>query len=191
MVTKEILEFCSEIDSNTSPVCVQVMPVDGVRHGYCFTDVPAFATENGGTVQFGWVIWECPRVAQEAEFHACWVSSEGKCVDIVPKQDGETTILFLPDSKRVFEHKSVSNIQKALIDNEYTKRWLIIARKKDEIRAKYFKDDKVDSLAASLEFTKWLSTIWMRPINPGRNDPCPCGSGRKYEKCCGRLIQNC
>ncbi|HEV2490873.1 MAG TPA: SEC-C metal-binding domain-containing protein [Candidatus Acidoferrales bacterium] len=20
----------------------------------------------------------------------------------------------------------------------------------------------------------------------GRNDPCPCGSGKKYEKCCGR-----
>jgi hypothetical protein len=19
---------------------------------------------------------------------------------------------------------------------------------------------------------------------PGRNDPCPCGSGRKYKKCC-------
>lgn len=23
---------------------------------------------------------------------------------------------------------------------------------------------------------------------PGRNDPCPCGSGRKYKKCCGRLV---
>ena len=21
---------------------------------------------------------------------------------------------------------------------------------------------------------------------PGRNDPCPCGSGLKYKKCCGR-----
>lgn len=21
--------------------------------------------------------------------------------------------------------------------------------------------------------------------NPGRNDPCPCGSGKKYKKCCG------
>jgi len=23
-------------------------------------------------------------------------------------------------------------------------------------------------------------------MNPGRNDPCPCGSGRKYKHCCGR-----
>jgi uncharacterized protein YecA (UPF0149 family) len=24
----------------------------------------------------------------------------------------------------------------------------------------------------------------------GRNDPCPCGSGKKYKKCCGRAIVN-
>jgi len=24
------------------------------------------------------------------------------------------------------------------------------------------------------------------PSKPGRNDPCPCGSGKKYKKCCGR-----
>jgi hypothetical protein len=23
--------------------------------------------------------------------------------------------------------------------------------------------------------------------NPGRNDPCPCGSGKKYKRCCGAL----
>jgi uncharacterized protein YecA (UPF0149 family) len=22
-------------------------------------------------------------------------------------------------------------------------------------------------------------------VAPGRNDPCPCGSGKKYKKCCG------
>ena len=25
----------------------------------------------------------------------------------------------------------------------------------------------------------------MAASTPGRNDPCPCGSGRKYKKCCG------
>jgi uncharacterized protein len=24
-----------------------------------------------------------------------------------------------------------------------------------------------------------------RAVTPGRNDPCPCGSGKKYKKCCG------
>ena len=24
----------------------------------------------------------------------------------------------------------------------------------------------------------------------GRNDPCPCGSGKKYKKCCGSNVQD-
>lgn len=27
----------------------------------------------------------------------------------------------------------------------------------------------------------------MQPVKVGRNDPCPCGSGKKYKKCCGEL----
>ncbi|MFP4661975.1 MAG: preprotein translocase subunit SecA [Halanaerobiales bacterium] len=26
----------------------------------------------------------------------------------------------------------------------------------------------------------------VKPEEPGRNDPCPCGSGKKYKRCCGR-----
>jgi uncharacterized protein YecA (UPF0149 family) len=25
---------------------------------------------------------------------------------------------------------------------------------------------------------------YVRPASPGRNDPCPCGSGKKYKNCC-------
>jgi len=27
-----------------------------------------------------------------------------------------------------------------------------------------------------------------KPKKVGRNEPCPCGSGMKYKKCCGKLI---
>ena len=30
------------------------------------------------------------------------------------------------------------------------------------------------------------STTIRKPKKFGRNDPCPCGSGKKYKKCCGR-----
>lgn len=30
------------------------------------------------------------------------------------------------------------------------------------------------------------SKIVVKEKKPGRNDPCPCGSGKKYKKCCGR-----
>ena len=30
------------------------------------------------------------------------------------------------------------------------------------------------------------STTIRKEKKIGRNDPCPCGSGKKYKKCCGR-----
>ncbi|MDO5147433.1 MAG: SEC-C metal-binding domain-containing protein [Eubacteriales bacterium] len=30
------------------------------------------------------------------------------------------------------------------------------------------------------------STTIVKPPKIGRNDPCPCGSGKKYKKCCGK-----
>ena len=30
------------------------------------------------------------------------------------------------------------------------------------------------------------SNTVIKPPKVGRNDPCPCGSGKKYKKCCGR-----
>ena len=29
----------------------------------------------------------------------------------------------------------------------------------------------------------------MKVAKPGRNDPCLCGSGKKYKKCCGALSE--
>ncbi|MFV0361660.1 MAG: SEC-C metal-binding domain-containing protein, partial [Suipraeoptans sp.] len=31
-----------------------------------------------------------------------------------------------------------------------------------------------------------LSTTIIKDKKIGRNDPCPCGSGKKYKKCCGK-----
>lgn len=30
------------------------------------------------------------------------------------------------------------------------------------------------------------SRMFIRETTTGRNDPCPCGSGKKYKKCCGK-----
>lgn len=34
-----------------------------------------------------------------------------------------------------------------------------------------------------------LSTTVVKGPKIGRNDPCPCGSGLKYKKCCGKNVQ--
>jgi preprotein translocase subunit SecA len=43
--------------------------------------------------------------------------------------------------------------------------------------------DLVTQAAAAIEKAKPARS----PIKVGRNEPCPCGSGKKYKQCCGRF----
>jgi preprotein translocase subunit SecA len=43
--------------------------------------------------------------------------------------------------------------------------------------------DVVSEAAAAVEKAKPVRT----GPKVGRNDPCPCGSGKKYKQCCGRI----
>lgn len=47
--------------------------------------------------------------------------------------------------------------------------------------------DNILSRERRKEITKKqrLSGTIIKEKEPGRNDPCPCGSGKKYKKCCG------
>ena len=39
-------------------------------------------------------------------------------------------------------------------------------------------------------YKEWKSSkIFVAEKKVGPNDPCPCGSGKKYKKCCGRLAE--
>jgi uncharacterized protein len=44
---------------------------------------------------------------------------------------------------------------------------------------KHFLERRADDVAEGGAFIR-------RGAKTGRNDPCPCGSGRKYEQCCAR-----
>ncbi len=39
----------------------------------------------------------------------------------------------------------------------------------------------------SAQLAKQTGTIRREQVKVGRNDPCPCGSGKKYKKCCGEV----
>jgi uncharacterized protein len=56
-------------------------------------------------------------------------------------------------------------------------------------------NERLDALAAGIWGVYALRQVWRslgprvdpirKPAEPGRNDPCPCGSGKKYKKCHG------
>ncbi len=81
-------------------------------------------------------------------------------------------------------------------------RWLgldIIARSDDpatvEFEARYLRQGRVDAIHEISRFVceqgQWLYTDGeqrpptFKPWKPGRNEDCPCGSGRKFKRCCG------
>lgn len=46
--------------------------------------------------------------------------------------------------------------------------------------------DKAAGITKEMNLLKKAQQVPKTPVvEPGRNDPCPCGSGKKYKKCCG------
>jgi hypothetical protein len=58
------------------------------------------------------------------------------------------------------------------------------ADKKDEVRPDVTFDLPPEELPALPAYTP--PKPYIAPPKLGRNDPCPCGSGKKYKKCCGK-----
>jgi len=52
-----------------------------------------------------------------------------------------------------------------------------------DMREYFRRLDNMSKAEVEREIEKALAEI-RGILNPGRNDPCPCGSGKKFKKCC-------
>ena len=57
-------------------------------------------------------------------------------------------------------------------------------QKLSDLAAKARGTDDMEAEEELLEKTEKVEPIQAGDA-PGRNDPCPCGSGKKFKKCCG------
>ena len=95
-------------------------------------------------------------------------SSLKKEIDIKNVED-DTQIDLDVDLEKLF-----FNMHKAEADHLYTlPEWdnLLSEERRDQIHREYKKSKTI-----------------VKGKTPGRNDPCPCGSGKKYKKCCGAVV---
>jgi len=108
----------------------------------------------------------------------------------------EAYFLFLDDNKFIKKGemlaRNVIKLEKAMIDAfEDPSNWGMAKSlfmpaldmgidldDKDEID-KYIQNYNMDRI-------KEYNETVVKPFQIGRNDPCPCGSGKKYKKCCGK-----
>jgi hypothetical protein len=107
-ITKGIQKLARQIDSKSETKQVPVQPGEDCSPGSCFDNVRAVVRRRGGSTQLGWCMREQTGVYVEGEFHAVWRSPEGFLIDVTPRADGLTTILFLPDTNASYQGEDVA-----------------------------------------------------------------------------------
>lgn len=95
-ITEELKAFCIDL-CWSEPAFIPVQPDQDGMYGFCNLTVVEKIKKEGGKPVHGWTIWEWPGVFWTAEFHMVWEDSNGDLIDVTPKPDGETSILFLRD----------------------------------------------------------------------------------------------
>ncbi len=155
---------------------VRVRTGSGDRPRDCYVNVRNRVQREGkGKMQLGWAVWQHSHIFIEAEAHAVFNPEDGNpWIDCTPHDmpDGSRAreILFLPNDSATYDLNSVPGIDVTLPQS--------VARQVMQIDAEAF---------------GLLSEV-MQPQRPalakgekiGRNDLCPCGSDKKYKKCCGK-----
>ncbi|MDD5311824.1 MAG: SEC-C domain-containing protein [Dehalococcoidia bacterium] len=177
-----------EIDSTQTPIYIPVRPVPKAKMNECFGSVLNHISLHGGRIQYGWIIWEeLQKRFLEAEFHAVWVSPSGEFVDIMPKIDKENTILFMPDSKRIYKGQLIENRRKLLVISDLILEWLWFGHNCHSIKEKHFENGKLNEIAANAELVQWMNFVKKNGVPIfSRSGSCPCGSGKKLKLCHGR-----
>jgi len=102
-ITNSILKLARQLDATGTLAYVVVEPREGCLLNGCFDNVRRLVARQGGSIQHGWKISEQPQVYVEAAFHAVWRSLDGSLIDVTPRADEQTRILFLPDFKKVWD----------------------------------------------------------------------------------------
>lgn len=95
-ITESLRDFCVDL-CWSEPAFIPVQSDQEGMYGFCNLTVAEKIKKDGGKPVHGWTIWEWPGVFWTAEFHMVWETPNGDLIDVTPKPDGETSILFLRD----------------------------------------------------------------------------------------------
>ena len=82
----------------------------------------------------------------------------------------------------------VKTLQRMVIeDPEKTKAEELERRRKTEQSMRYQKSESEASVESQADANVKAAPFVRAEQKVGRNEPCPCGSGKKYKQCCGKL----
>lgn len=201
-ITPELLRLSRSINA-ARPVWVQVVPDGTAQPRECFPNVRQRVKRDGGRIVYGWALWECRPIFVEAEHHAVYEASAGsEWLDVTPHMPTISNVLFLPDETAVYDFGTTrqrDNIRQSTVHDPLVSQLLNLYSNRTEILnqvpaiggAVTLTGADAQDMTATLSQIKDLCEILARkyqaiPKKLGRNDACPCGSGAKFKRCCGR-----
>jgi hypothetical protein len=194
-ITRAVRRLAEKVAPGNQAVFLAVKPEADAVVNECFPNVEAKIARMGGHMLCGWQLWEWPHLLIEAEFHAVWVSTEGEMVDITPKAQGETRILFVPHQRRRYEGIVVDNVRMPLRDDQLIRDFILVSEMKTKImnrgeRATQY--GHVSVPAHEIEPLLMVQSFLGQALASGLrdHDPCLCGSGGKYKRCHGRRLKS-
>lgn len=182
-LTERIKDFCHKIVPDTQPIYLPIQPIENSMYGECYQNVENAITIMGGKRVLGWNIWLWTNILIEAEAHAVLEKSDGEYIDVTPQRDNELQVLFLPDNSLHYEGRYIKSIRQPLTDSPLVAEFLEVMSRIDEIILQSPKN-AIEVPKDLADHYVYLLSIFRTKV--GRNDPCPCQSGLKYKKCCGR-----
>jgi hypothetical protein len=101
-LTPQLKAFCRTI-SDSDPVFISSVPFQSSSSSFCFDNVAAKVRRNGGSIAYGWAIWNLQSFYFEAEHHAVWRNKLGNLIDVTPQMGKRRRMLFLPDDGAIYD----------------------------------------------------------------------------------------
>jgi hypothetical protein len=115
--TPEVRALCERLVPGEIPVVLEVEHPPWAKPRDCTANVQRAVADHGGSVRYGWQLWEVPDVMLEAEFHAVWVDARGSLRDVTPKDLPFERCIFLPDPTLHYEGRQIDNVRVPLQDD--------------------------------------------------------------------------
>jgi hypothetical protein len=133
----EFVEKCAAKLSGNPPIYVPYEQREGATVSGCFTNVRKAVEEEGGTIIYGWMLWELKGALIEAEHHAVWEKPDGTLVDITPKRDGEQSIVFVRDDSAIYTGKFIDMKRFAAFGNSLARTFIKVKGEVDALIKPY------------------------------------------------------
>ena len=184
-ITQVIIDFCASITSDSSPEYIDVCPAPWAALNECFNNVYRMVKQYGGSMISGWAVWQRGNMLLDAEAHAIWRAPDGKLIDITPHSYNEKRILFLFDSSVCYQGITIPSHRQALTVSPLVAEFIRLYSERDHFMQSSTLGNVYVMPADLHNRINALQFLFSQEV--GRNDPCPCGSGLKYKKCCGQF----